>query len=163
MVKSVRRKQVIFLVKFLAIFAVLHLLLYLFDLSPLQESIASLEAGWLGLEASGDLVFVGGQAFAITPSCTGLVASFILAAVVFALKKPGGKEKVATYLIGTLALLLINLLRVYLVLLAAIAYGVAAAEALHVASWFVMSALIIGLWYYSTTRIFRVKSFEGFL
>ena len=158
-----RRKQVIFLAKFLAIFAVLHLLLYLFDLSFLQNAIASLEAGWLGLEALGDLVFVAGQPFAITPSCTGLVASFILAAVVFALKRPGWKEKIATYLIGTLTLLLINLLRVYLVLLAAIAYGVAAAEALHLASWFAMSALIIALWYYSTTRIFRIKSFDGFL
>ena len=158
-----RRKQVIFLAKFLAIFAVLHLLLYLFDLSPLQEAIASLEAGWLGLAVSGDLVFVAGQAFAITPSCTGLVASFILIAVIFALKKPELKEKIAIAVLGSAALLLLNLLRVYLVLLAALSFGVQWAETLHFFSWFVMAALVIGIWYYGVTKVYKKKSLAGFL
>jgi exosortase/archaeosortase family protein len=158
-----KKKQVLFLVKFLAIFIVLQALLFLVDISFLQAGIASLEAGWVGGQSLGSLVYLQGMPFDISPSCTGLVASFILAAVVFALKKPGLKEKAVTFVIGTIALLLVNLLRVYLVLSVASAFNLYLAEVLHIVSWFVMAGLIIALWYYATTRIYKIRDFDGFL
>jgi exosortase/archaeosortase family protein len=91
------------------------------------------------------------------------VAGFILIAIIFALKKPELKDNIAIAVLGSAALLLINLLRVYLVLLAAISFGVQWAEAMHFFSWFVMAALVIGIWYYSVTRVYKKKNLDGFL
>lgn len=160
---ALRKRQLFFLAKFFAIFVFLHALLYLFPPVFMQEAVAALEADWLGLPREGHLLFVDSQAFAITASCTGLVAGFILAAIVFALKKPGLKEKTAIAVLGLAALLLANLARVYLVLLAALAYGVRWAEAMHFFSWFVMAGLVIAIWYYGASRAYKKKSLDGFL
>ena len=158
------KKQLVFLAKFFLIFFALHTVMYFLpQVSCLQDFIASFEAGLLGLPFEGDQIFIGRQAFAITASCTGLVASFILIAVIFALKQPELKEKIAIAVLGSAALLLINLLRVYLVLLAALSFGVQWAEALHFFSWFVMAGLVIGIWYYGVTKVYKKKSLAGFL
>lgn len=161
--KKLKKKAFIFFIKFMVIFFFLHALIYFIDISWLQNSIAALTAQALNLRFEGSRIFIQEQVFEISKSCTGLISSFILSAIIFSLKKPEFKVKVITYAIGTIALLLINLFRVFVVLVAGIYYGVFMAEALHVLSWFVMSGLIIALWYYFNQRIFAIKSFEGFL
>jgi exosortase/archaeosortase family protein len=157
------KKVIMFLAKFFAIFAVLHTLIYLVDLSWLQNSIALFEAGLLQAPVHNSLILINQNVFNISASCTGLISSFILAAVVFSLKKPEIKAKVMLFAAGSALLFLVNLLRVYLVLLSAQLYGLLAATWLHFISWFVMSALIIGIWFYLTASYMKIKSFRGFL
>jgi len=156
-------KRVVFLLKFFAIFSVLHYLLLVVNLRPMQEFIAKSQAMLLNLTYDGTLVRIGSETFEITPSCTGLVSSIILAAIVFSLKKPGLKSKTATLAIGVIFLLAANYVRVYFVLLSAIAFGGRAAEAVHIITWFLTAALVIVVWYYGTKRIAKVKEFNDFL
>ena len=157
------KKYFLFLAKFFAIFIVLHTLIYFVDLSWLQNSIAGFEAGLLNIPVQEQFVQVNSDVFEVSQSCTGLISSFILAAIVFSLKKPELKTKAVLFTLGSITLLLVNLVRVYLVLLAAQLYGLMAAHWLHVLSWFAMSALIIALWFYLTANYLKIKSFQGFL
>jgi len=154
------KQNVLFLLKFFLIFGVLQSIIVAAPLSALNEWIASVEASALSLENHGDSVVSGNASYVITNSCTGLVSGSILAAIVFSLKKPGVKKKTIVFLAGAVVLFLVNLLRVYVVILGGITYGFGFAEALHVASWFAMSALIISLWYYLTKKWVGVKDFS---
>ncbi|MBS3059633.1 MAG: hypothetical protein J4224_04380, partial [Candidatus Diapherotrites archaeon] len=75
----------------------------------------------------------------------------------------GLKSKTATLAIGVIFLLAANYVRVYFVLLSAIAFGGRAAEAVHIITWFLTAALVIVVWYYGTKRIAKVKEFNDFL
>lgn len=129
----------------------------------LQEPIASIEAGLLGLESEGSLIFSDGGNFEISPSCTGLVSSIILAAIIFSLKKPEIKKKIGIFLAGSISLLVLNIFRIYLVILGAELFGFWIAEPLHILTWFTTTAFILVLWYYLTMRITGIKNFSGFL
>jgi exosortase/archaeosortase family protein len=148
-----------FTLKFFIIFALLYALLFMLDFSIIENWLASLEAGFLGIQAFGNQVQVGEGLFAITESCIGLFSGIVLAAIVFACKKPSLKLKAGIAVLGIALLFLINILRVYFVLLAGKAFGIQAAELVHVASWLAMTAIIIGTWYYLTKKI-SGKKFE---
>ncbi len=84
----------------------------------------------------------------------------ILASIVFSLRKPEFKKKLVLFSMGFAVLFLSNFLRIYLVLLAGINYGIGAADLVHTISWFTTSALIILLWYYLTKKIAKVEKFS---
>lgn len=157
------KKTALFLVKFFLFFGFFHGLLFVIDLTFLQKWLASFEAGLLGLPHEGILVFVKSQAYAIVPSCTGLVSAIILGAIVFPLKKPEFKQKLGIFFAGAVVLFLVNLARVYFVLVVGIAYGVQAADLFHVFTWFVMSATIVFAWFFFTKKITGLKGFDQFL
>ncbi len=154
------KQKALFLLKFFLIFGVLQSIIVAAPLSGLNKWIAGIEASALSLENHEASVISGNASYVITNSCTGLVSGSILAAIVFSLKKPGVKKKTAVFLAGAIMLFLINLLRVYIVILGGITYGFEFAETLHVASWFAMSALIISIWYYLTKKWLGVKDFS---
>jgi len=156
-------KAAVFLTKFFAIYAVLQLLILFAPLGPLKEFIASVEAGLLGAEAYGSLVILGGHRFEIVANCTGLMGISVLAAIIFSLRQPETRKKLALVGAGTLVLFPLNIVRVYFVLLAATAFGAEIAEALHVVSWFGVSAAILLLWYYLTKRVSGKDSFAKML
>ena len=157
------RKSALFLAKFFVIFSVLYAVLWNAEIGPLNEWIAGIESWALSIERHGSTLIAGDSNFIITNYCTGLVSASILAAIVFSLKKPALKQKIAVFLAGAAALFFINLGRVYFVLMAGIALGGNAAETLHTISWFVMSAFIIALWYYLTKRIAKIRDFSELL
>jgi exosortase/archaeosortase family protein len=129
------------------------------DLSFIQEPIAGFTAGAVGAKANGIFIEVGKEVFEVTASCTGIISASILAAIIFSLRKPELKKKILFFLGGAIILFTVNLLRLYLVLSVGKAYGVAAADLAHIASWFAMSAAIIMLWYYGTKKLIGVKEF----
>ncbi|MBN2127720.1 MAG: archaeosortase/exosortase family protein, partial [Candidatus Diapherotrites archaeon] len=135
------KKSIEFAIKFFLIYFVLQFLIYFFDLSFLENAIASFIAGILSLSVSGNAISFNETLFIITPNCTGLVSASVLSAVVFSLKKPELKEKIKIFLIGAVLLFLINLIRIYFVILAGIYFN--AAELMHVISWFAMTAFIL--------------------
>lgn len=154
-----KSKALNFTIKFFIIFAILYALLFILDFSAIENWLASLEAGFLGLQAFGSQVLVGESVFSITESCIGLFSGMVLAAIVFACKKPGLKLKAGIAALGIVLLFLINIARVYFVLLAGKLYGLQTAELLHTLSWLAMTAVIIAVWYYLTKRL-SGKKFE---
>lgn len=154
-----QKKLWLFLAKFFFIFGALYLALYLVDSKPLQEFVAINSARMIGLDAESNTIRVGGSSFLINESCTGLVSIMILASTIFALRKPDLNKKIRVFFAGSIALFFLNIARVSLVLLVAL-QSIQAAELTHVISWFLMSAAIIALWYYSTKRMVKIKRFN---
>ncbi|MFA6268381.1 MAG: hypothetical protein WCW13_06670 [archaeon] len=152
------KKIVFFLIKFTIIFLVLTIIIENADLSFLTQFIASLVAPVLGLTNTANIIGVGGLNFLITNSCTGLVSASILASVIFALKKPSLLKKAGLFTAGLVLLLIINIPRIMLVLFAAqIGFD---SELVHEITWFLMSALILIIWYYGTKRILKKEEFS---
>lgn len=156
-------KNLLFLLKFFAIFALLQGIILIAPLNSLNEWIAGIEASALSLERQGNAILAGNTNFLITNSCTGLVSGSIFAAIVFALKKPAFKQKTLVFLAGAILLFLINLARVYFVVLAGIGFGAEFAGIMHIVSWFLMSGFIIALWYYLTKKWIGIKDFSELL
>lgn len=158
----VEKKAVVFLAKFFALFLLLQTLIFLAPLDSLENGIAELEAGLLSLERQENLVVMEKGNFEISANCTGLVSAAVLASIVFSLKKPDLKKKILIFLAGSIALLLLNLVRVYIVLLSS-SQGIGFAETMHVASWYAMAGAIIIAWFYLTRRITEIKDFSGLI
>tara|TARA_Y100000310_G_scaffold280829_1_gene300833 strand:+ start:3596 stop:4006 length:411 start_codon:yes stop_codon:yes gene_type:complete len=129
-------------------------------LSPLQNAIAGFEAGLLGLARDGNVIGIAGGLFVVSASCTGLVSASVLAAIIFSLKKPVLKKKLVIFATGAIALFLLNLVRVYIVLLVAINFGSAAADLAHTISWFSTAALILAAWYLGMKKLIGIKDFS---
>jgi len=157
------KKSIAFLAKFFAIFGAGELLLPVIPLDWLEQSIAGLEAKMLGIKATGNIVSVQNYEFLINEYCTGAVSSLILFALVFSLKKPGIKTKAGMWAVGTSVLFIANIGRVYAVLWSAANISPGIAESVHIASWFLVSGIIIALWYYLTKNIAKVENFRELL
>ncbi len=157
------KKAAVFLIKFFLIYGVLQAAILLAPIGWLKAGIASLEASALGLQSEGSTIAYNSHSFEIAANCTGLMSSAVLAAIVFSLRKPGIWKKILLVAVGSAALFLLNLLRVYFVLLAATAFNPAAAETLHTATWFAVAAIILLLWYKLTARIAGTKAFAEML
>jgi len=157
--RSISQKRlVVFLISFFLIYFILGEIINLLDLSFLTNALASFSASVVGGVALGNLVILGeGSKFVVSNMCTGLVSASILAAVVFSLRKPNMKKKVALFVLGTILLMLINIPRIILVLLAAKAGF--DAEMVHMATWFLMSAAILLIWYVGTKAWAKVEDF----
>jgi len=157
----VEKKLLLFVVKFFVIFAVLSALIELANLSFFTSFIAFVSASFLNAQWLGNVVFIRNSFFIITNSCTGLVSASILASIIFALKKPMLKKKVALFLLGTIILLAANIPRIIFVLYTAkIGFN---AEVMHELTWFLMSAIVLTIWYYGTKRIEGIKEFNELL
>ena len=160
---NIRKAELVFLLKFFIIYGVLQYVIYVAPMHFITDSIASLEASFLGLKNVESTILFDSVSFVINNSCTGFVSASILAAIVFSLKKPNLKKKLYIFVACALALFVINLVRVYLVILFGIRFGVTLAEFAHIISWFLMSAAIIVCWYVATKKIIGVKEFGELL
>ncbi len=154
-------KMGLFLGKFFVIFAILTIIIELLDLSVFTSWLASICATPFGLEAQGNAIMINGQQFAVTNACTGLMSASILAAVIFALKKPEIEKKIVIFLAGLVVLLVANIPRIMLVLWTA-TVGLDAGL-VHTLTWFLMSALILLLWYYGTKLYAKIDDFSELL
>ena len=150
-------KMVVFLAKFFIIFTILSVIIDNLELSFFTGWLAAASGSPLGMDAVGNIVLVDGQRFAVTNACTGLVSSAILASVIFALKKPEMGKKILLFATGLVVLLVANVPRIMLVLWSA-ALGLDAGM-VHVATWFLMSAIILALWYYGTKWYAGIRDF----
>jgi exosortase/archaeosortase family protein len=151
---------IIFLVKFFVIFFAFSYFIETIDTSFLQNFITFISASYLGLTFFENTVFMGTQTFVVTEFCTGLLSAGILATIIFSLKKPVLLNKVILFVFGTVLLLLINIPRIMLVLISA-KFGLDA-ELVHTFTWFIMSAVIIAIWYYGM-KSFGIKNFNELL
>jgi exosortase/archaeosortase family protein len=157
------KKMFLFLLKFFAIFFVSSWLIENADLASFNSFIAGATATAAGLPFFGNSVYIlqTGETFLVENLCTGLLSACILFSIIFALKKPALLKKIIIFLAGAVFLLLANIPRVLLVLLAA--KNGFDAEVVHTVSWFFMSAIVVALWYYGTKKIAGIKNFEELL
>jgi len=156
-------KTVIFLLKFGIIFSVLHFLVWTIPTGFLQNLIAVFQAGLFNLPVKDNLILLGEQKILINPSCTGLVSSSIIAAIIFSLSKPKIKEKIKIFLLAGTVMFLLNLLRIYFVLWFGLNFGAELVGLMHEISWMTTAIFIIGLWYYFTKKITKIEEFNELL
>jgi len=160
---KIEKKTLMFLVKFTVIFSALHFLVWIVPTGFLQNWIAALEAGLTGLQVQGNLISLGEHKIMINPSCTGLVSSSIIAAIIFSLRKPEIKKKIQIFLLAAIVMFFLNLIRIYFVLLAGMQFGGEWIGIMHEASWLMTAVFIVGLWYYFTKKITKVEEFNELL
>jgi len=147
----------IFLIKFFVIFIILSTLIEFANLLFLREFITFISASYLSLPFSGTTIFVENSIFLVSSSCTGLVSSAILVALLFSSKKPTPISKIFLAIFGVCLLLLLNVPRVMLVLVTAkLGFD---ADLVHTITWFIMSAFVLVIWYYGNKSI-GVKDFS---
>ena len=152
-----QKQLTFFLIKFFIIFLILSQIIELINLSFLTNFITFISASYLGLGFARSIIFVNGANFIVTNSCTGLVSGAILISLLFAGKKPAIEKKLALTLFGICFLLLVNIPRVMIVLLfAKVGFD---AELVHTLTWFVMSGIVLLLWYYGNKAI-GIKNFN---
>jgi len=156
-------KTIMFLVKFTVIFSVLHYLVWTIPTEVLQNFIALFQSNLLGLNIQNNLLFLENQRVLINPSCTGLVSISIIAAIIFSLRKPEIKQKIQIFLVAGIIMFFLNLLRIYFVLWVGINFGQELIGIVHEISWMTTALFIIGLWYYFTKRITKIKEFNELL
>ena len=147
------KQNILFLVKFFAIFGVLEYLILNIPLIFFENWIAFLQEMLLNVPRQGNSLMVNGTAFVITESCTGLVSSAILAATIFSFNKPEFSKKIQIFLAGFVLLLPLNIVRVYGVILIGKTWSIEAAVNAHIISWLAMSLAILALWYYLTVKM----------
>ncbi|MBU2477190.1 archaeosortase/exosortase family protein [Candidatus Micrarchaeota archaeon] len=158
-----QKKTLMFLVKFGVIFSVLHFLVWTVPTEFLQKWIAGIQAGFFGLTIQNNLLFIEAQKILINPSCTGLISISILAAIIFSLRKPEIKQKIQIFIGASIVMFLLNLLRIYFVLWIGLEFGIQWIDLVHEISWMTTAVFIIGLWYYFTKKITKVKEFNELL
>lgn len=153
------RKELVFLTKFFIIFFALQFIILALPLMPLKNFIAGTAAGFLGMQSNGSTIAWDSHSFEITNNCTGLVSGAILAAVIFSLKKPDLKKKLAMAIAGALMLFLLNFPRIWLVLWSAQNYGAGFAESLHEITWITTALIVLIIWFVATKKIAGIKNF----
>jgi exosortase/archaeosortase family protein len=159
----IEKREAFFILKFFAIFLILELALHIIGFEQLQNMIAKSQAKVFNLVSEGNNIFLDAGVFEINPSCTGLVSGIILAAIIFSLKKPDLPKKIFILISGSLVLFVINYFRVLIVIWAGIEFGMQAAEAVHVVSWFSTTFFVFGAWYYFTKLVSGAKNFDDFI
>lgn len=148
----------IFLLKFFGIFLVLEALITLIDLTLLTNFITALVANFFHLTYYNNTIFINSSEFTVTNSCTGLVSLAILTAITFPLKQMKLKKRVLIVLIGALFLLTLNIPRIGLVIYSSmLGFN---AEVVHEFTWFLMSAIILIIWFYGIKFIQKENDFS---
>lgn len=153
------KKAILFLIKFGIIFGILQGALIAFKIQFFQNWLAQTVGGMLGLNVVNEIISLGNYSLAVSPSCTGFVSASILAGIVFSLKKPEIKTKIKIVLLSGGIFLIVNFFRVYLVVWSAKILGFQYAEALHEFTWFVMSAIILAVWYGWMKKTVGIQNF----
>jgi exosortase/archaeosortase family protein len=167
-----KNKMLFFLSKFFIIFFVLSNLINFLDLTFFLNIITKISASYLSLQFIENQIFVSNSVFVVTNSCTGLVSASILAAVIFALKKPKMYQKLKLFIFGTLLLLVINVPRIIFILFVAKTTTTTTIittptliipDLIHTLTWFLMSFIVIVIWYFGTKSVAKIKEFGELL
>ncbi len=155
-------KNVMFLIKFLALFLLFYFLIYNLPIIPLQNFIASQLANFLSLQHSSHYIFINNHNFSIEPDCTGLISLSMLASLLLALKKPSLKRKLLLFILSIFLIFPFNFLRLVLVLsIAKLSFQYSLIT--HTISWFFMAIFVLSIWYFIIERVYKIKIDKTFL
>lgn len=113
-----------------------------------QQWLASAVANVLGLSSQGIFIYVNGFAFEISAFCTGLSTWGLWLGLLYGFSFPRGMEKIKYALLGLAGVVLVNFFRLLGIVYVGMRESFVAVDVLHTLTWFVMSALVLGAWYY---------------
>ncbi|MBI3587734.1 exosortase/archaeosortase family protein [Candidatus Micrarchaeota archaeon] len=152
---SIRPGENDFLLKFLAAFAFLFLVVLAFPMRPLLTLIAQLvtailNAAGTGALSQGTVIYSHGLFFEIVNECSSLVMISLLAALLYATEGMRLHIKARSLAIGAAVLFLFNLARLSATIEAGVNYGNSALDAIHFLLWIVDAVVVIALWAYFT-------------
>ena len=137
-----------FLLRFFAVFMLVEVFLTIFPPIHYQQWLASAVANVLGLSSQGVFIYVNGIAFEISAFCTGLSTWGLWLGLLYGFSFPRGNAKIKYALLGLGGIVLVNFFRLMGIVYAGVNYSFFAVDTLHTLTWFVMSALVLGAWYF---------------
>ena len=156
--KSNKKKILIFLLKFFGVFIILEAIINLIDLSLLTNFITKIVANFFNLPYLNSTIFVNSSSFIVTNSCTGLVSLAILIAITLPLKRMQLKKRALVVAIGALLLLTLNIPRIGLVIYSGlIGFD---ANLVHEVTWYLMSVIILLIWFFGIKFIQNEEDFS---
>jgi exosortase/archaeosortase family protein len=144
------KKELTFLVKFLAIFFCLFYILKLLDLGILLKLIANvvfalIKLLGIGATLNNEFIALGPLAsIQIVAECSGLVMVILLAALLWSTEMKN-RKRIEALLIFSPFLFLFNIFRLLLTILA-LALLPGLFELIHIVLWFVDSAVVMYIW-----------------
>lgn len=149
-----------FLIRFFAFFIGVEIYLYLFPPLAYQEWLAQSVASWFHAPFHEVWISVINGRFEITPSCTGLTSvSLFLGLLIGFPRIP--KNKAVAGIAGLVLILLLNYLRLVLIIGVGEQFSLEAADLIHTLSWFVLSGIAFGFWYYLIRKETRANGMRG--
>jgi exosortase/archaeosortase family protein len=140
------------------VFVAFQLLAVFTPLHFFQDFLARLLGGVYSIPVRGSLLLLRPTAFDITPLCTGITSISIWLGLLWGFKLPEKKEKIALAVWGSIAILLINFLRVMLIVFWGTTYPLTEVENLHIISWFVLSGIIVWGWRHFLLQRYAFKN-----
>ena len=136
-----------FLLRFFTVFFLVEVFLSIFPPVYLQEWLAQTIGSVLHVPVNGIFLSVNGIAFEISAFCTGITTWGLWLGLSYGFSFPRGAKKLTYALIGLAAILFVNFFRLLAIVYVGKVSYFAAVDMLHVITWFVMSALVMGTWY----------------
>lgn len=149
-----------FLFRFFMIFAASQLFLEFVSIIPIQQLLTQLVGGLLYLPVNGIYLPLSSIAvFEVTAFCTGLTSAAMLLGLLFGFAFPPLPQKIKLAVAGILLIFLVNVFRVAFVVYVGVqTQDVGLVEALHTLTWFIMSGLVLGMWYWGMKRITKTTN-----
>ena len=148
-----------FLFRFFAIFLIVEVILSIFPPVFFQEWLARIIGNMLDIPVQGVFVHVNNLRFEISAFCTGLSTIGLWLGLVYGFPFPPAREKTRYALAGGGIILLANVIRLVGIVYVGMLSSFAAVDTLHTITWFVMSALVCGMWYYLLAK--KIGTFDS--
>ncbi|MDO8428351.1 MAG: hypothetical protein Q7S92_04000 [Candidatus Diapherotrites archaeon] len=150
--------KLIFLIRFVLIFGAVNAIIYFLDWNFFNQWIAQIIGNLLGLNIiEGNTFIIQGREIVIANYCNGLTSIGILIGLVLGFSKPSNKSKGKMILVGSIFLLVVNLMRVILVVVSGLVFGISVLEFVHLFSWVILAGVILGFWYWSLKKIGKIE------
>lgn len=137
-----------FLFRFFAIFLLVEVFLSIFPPVFFQEWLARVIGNILSIQTQGVFLTVNAVRFEISAFCTGLSTIGLWLGLVYGFPFPPAREKMRYALMGGGIILLANVMRLVGIVYVGMVSSFENVDALHTLTWFIMSALVCGMWYY---------------
>ena len=147
-----------FILRFFVVFILVQILLLAWpDITRIQHLIAGIVGLILNVPAEGVFIILRSTRFEVTAYCTGIVGIGMWWGLLFGFRAPEMNKKIIFGVLGSLILFFANILRIAFVVFAGRVTSVVVAEWLHIATWFLFSVLIVGLWYWLISTYCKEK------
>jgi len=154
-------KEKIFLFKFFLVYFVGYLVLEFFlPTFFIQNWLAQFVGNFFGLVISGNIIFTSMGLFVITKDCTGFLSFLLLVSIVFSTKKLNHIHRFIQLFVGFFLLFGINIIRIIFIVQLGLFFGMDVANIVHSLTWFLMAAIILFYWLFTTKKLTNVKNYS---
>ena len=107
---------------------------------------------------SGGILMVGGTQIQFVEACMATTAYYLLALLILTTKDIGLKKSIKMFLIGSLLIFTMNLLRITLLVMVVVNMGLDWFNAIHMIFWYIVSTFYVLLVWIFLIRFYKVKN-----